>query len=179
MKIQFYIIFILLVSVSCSKKEKDFDSFEYSYGGTFSTVFSIQFTNNDTLYLREHWNAGERSDGKKFPKEQTNYFALLTKNQRSELSDLINRIDFGKIKSEYFQDYEDGSAYQLIIEKEDLKKTIFVHSNSVPKELDSLANWIYNTKENLELKETNKEFDFQSINGILSPAPPPEINVLK
>lgn len=175
MKKQIFIIAVLTLLISCSKNEKDFDSFEYSYAGTFSTVFSIKFTQNDTIYLREHWNAKERSDGKKFPKEKTNYFAILTKEQRSQLSELLKKIDFKKIKSGYYEDYVDGDAYQLIIKKDTLKKTVFVHSYNVPKELDSLSNWIYKTKENLKLIETNKEFDFKSIKKLLPPTPPPPI----
>ena len=176
MKSSLFIIFSLLV-VSCSEKKKDFDSFEYSYGGTFSTVFSIRFTNNDTLYLREHWNAGERSDGKKFPKEQTNYFALLTIKQQNELSELLNKIDFKTLKPEYYEDYNDGRSYQIIIEKDSLEKMILVHSYSVPKELDTLSKWIYNTKENLQLIETSKKLDFKGFRGFLTPPPPPKINV--
>jgi hypothetical protein len=80
MKRQLFIMFILTLLISCAKKEKDFDSFEYSFGGTFSTLFSIKFTENDTIYLREHWNVSERY-GKKFPKAKTNYYAILTKDR--------------------------------------------------------------------------------------------------
>jgi hypothetical protein len=172
MKRKLFFILLLTLLISCSKNEKDFDSFEYSYGGTFSTLFSIKFTENDTIFLREHWNAKERSDGKKFPKEKTNYFAILTKEQRNQLSELLKKIDFKKLKSEYHQDYVDGTAYQIIIKKDNFKKAVFVHSNKVPKELDSLSHWIYITKENLKLIETSKNFDFESVNGILPPPPP-------
>ncbi|HEX8014109.1 MAG TPA: hypothetical protein VF465_02640 [Flavobacterium sp.] len=175
MKRQIFIIAILTLLISCSKNKKDFDSFEYSYAGTFSTVFSIKFTENDTIFLREHWNAKERSDGKKFPKEKTNYFAILTKEQRNQLSELLKKIDFKKIKSGYFEDYSDGDAYQIIIKKDTFEKTVLVHSYNVPKELDSLSNWIYITKENLKLIETNKELDFKSIIELLPPPPPPPI----
>lgn len=173
MKKEIFIISILVLLISCSRKEKDFDSFEYSYSGTFSTLFSIKFTENDTIFLREHWNASERSDNKKFPKAQTNYFAILTKKQKNQLSELLKKIDFKNINPEYSEDYSDGSSYQLIIEKGSSKKTVFVHSHKVPKELDSLSNWIYITKENLKLTETKKELTFKSINRILPPIPPP------
>jgi hypothetical protein len=172
MKKQIFNIFILTLFISCSKKEKDFDSFEYSYGGTFSTLFSIKFTENDTIFLREHWNVSERY-GKKFPKAKTTYYAILTKEQRNQLSELLKKIDFKKIKTEYYEDYCDGSSYQIIIKKDTLKKTVFVHSHSVPKELDTLSHWIYITKENSNLIETNKKFEFKSVDGIMPPPPPP------
>jgi hypothetical protein len=172
MKKQIFIISILTLLISCSKNEKDFDSLEYTFSGTFSTLFLIKFTENDTIFLREQWNVSERY-GKKYPKAKTNYFAILTKEQRNQLSELIKKIDFKKIKSEYYKDYNDGSAYQIIIKKDDLKKTVFVHSDKVPKEFDSLSNWIYVTKEHLKLIETKKEFDFKSIDRIFPPPPPP------
>ncbi|MNX54780.1 hypothetical protein D3C86_855230 [compost metagenome] len=172
MKRQLLIITLFVLLNSCSKKEKDFDSFEYSYSGTFSTVFSIKFTENDTIFLREHWNAGERSDNIKFPKAEKNYFAILTKEQRNQLGDLLKKIDLKKINSHYFENYADGDAYQLIIKKDTMKKTVFVHSYNVPKELDTLSNWIYKTKENLKLIETNRKLYFRSLKELLPPPPP-------
>lgn len=172
MKRQLFIIFILTLLISCTKKEKDFDSLEYTYSGTFSTLFLIKFTENDTIFLREHWNVSERY-GKKFPKAKTNYYAILTKEQRNQLSDLIKKIDFKKIKSEYYEDYFDGRAYHVIIKKDDLKKAVFVHSYKEPKELDSLSKWIYATKEHLKLIETKKEFDYKNIDRVFPQPPPP------
>lgn len=177
MRILLYFVLILLLLISCSKKEKDFNYFEYSYGSTFSSAFSIKFTNNDTVYLREHWNSHIRNDGTKYPEAQTTYFAILTADQRRKLSDLINKIDLKEVKPQYFDDYEDGSAYQIIVEKQALRKTIFVHSLSAPKELDSLSIWINKIKENIQLTKITTELEFKSIDGILTPSlPMPKIN---
>ena len=132
MKRQLLIIFILILLISCTKKEKDFDSLEYTYSGTFSTLFLIKFTENDTVFLREHWNVSERY-GKKFPKAKTNYYAILTRAQRNQLSDLIKKIDFKKIKSEYYEEYFDGRAYQIIIKKGDFKKKFLFIAIKSPK----------------------------------------------
>ena len=158
--------------VSCWEKEKDFDYFEYSFTGTFSTVFSIKFTANDTVFLREHWNSG-RNENDKFPKQRTNYFAILNSIQRIELSELLQKINFKIIDSEYVEDYSDGSSFQLIIRKENFEKKIYVHSHKIPKELDSLSSWINYNKTKLKLTEINKEVEFKSIEGLLPPPPPP------
>jgi hypothetical protein len=94
MKQKIFIICISIFLISCSEKEKDFDSFEYSFAGTFSTVYSIKFTDSDTVFMREHWNSGRYENGK-FPKERTNYFALLNIQQRNELSELLQKINGG------------------------------------------------------------------------------------
>lgn len=64
---------ILTAFFACSEKEKDFDSLEYSFYGTFSTFFSIKFTQSDTIFLKEHWNSG-RNGYISFPKADRNYF---------------------------------------------------------------------------------------------------------
>lgn len=175
MKQKIFIICISIFFISCSEKEKDFDSFEYSFAGTFSTVYSTKFTDSDTVFMREHWNSGRYENGK-FPKERTNYFALLNIQQRNELSELLQKINFKKVDSEYFENYSDGSAFQLVIKKGNFEKKIFVHSHKIPKELDSLSSWINYTKRKLKLTETNREFEFKSVEGLLPPPLPPIVN---
>jgi hypothetical protein len=162
----------MIAFLSCTNKENDFDSFEYSYAGTFSTVFSIKFTNSDTIFLREHWNSGG-NENIQFPKPETNYFAVLTKLQRNELSNLIKKMNFKTINSEYFENYSDGSAFNIVIRKGKFKKKVFVHSHNIPKELDSLSGWIYYTKMKLKLTEINKKLEFESAKPVLLPPPPP------
>jgi hypothetical protein len=165
---------ILILLISCSKKEKDFDSFEYSFAGTFTTVFSLKITDSDTIFLREEWNSG-RNEGYKLLKPKTNYFAILTEQQKSEFIILLKNVDFTKINSEYFQDYLDGSAYNIIIRKDGFEKKVFVHSHKIPKELDTLSSWINITKQNLKLTKTNKQLHFESTFGMLPPPPPPPV----
>jgi len=171
MKKGIIITLIFLAFISCSEREKDFDSFEYSYAGTFSTVFSIKFSNSDTLFLREHWNRGG-NENFQFPKSKTNYFAILTEQQKNELSSLIHKVNFKEMNSEYFEDYSDGSAFSIIIRKGDFEKKVFVHSHKIPKELDSLSGWIYYTKMKLILTETKEKLEFESVKALLPPPPP-------
>ncbi|UUC45124.1 hypothetical protein [Flavobacterium cerinum] len=172
MKYSIYIVLISIILFSCTKKEKDFDSFEYSYCGTFSTFFSIKFKQNDTIFLREHWNSGGNKDIK-FPKSERNYFALLTEKQKQELSNLLSKINFRKINSEYFEDYNDGSAFQIIFRKGNFKKKVLVHSYHIPRELDSLSHWIYKTKMKLKLNEISQKLEFESAKELFPPPPPP------
>ncbi|WP_262151908.1 hypothetical protein [Chryseobacterium foetidum] len=88
---------------------------------------------------------------------------------------MLRKTDFKKIKSKYSEDYVDGSMFQIIIKKDDLKKKVFVHSYHIPKELDSLSAWIYNTKMKLKLTETNKKLEFESAKELFPPPPPPPI----
>lgn len=125
--------------------------------------------------MREHWNS-ERDENSKFPKQRTNYFALMNSQQRKELRYLLQKINFKKMDSEYFEDYSDGSAFQLIFRKGNFEKKIFVHSHKIPKELDSLARWINHTKIKLKPTEINREFEFKSVEGLLPPPLPPIIN---
>ena len=171
MKLKLIILLSLALLISCSKKEKDFDSFEYTYSGTFSTVFSLKITDKDSVFLREHWNNGNIE----YPKSETNYFAIINEKQRTELTKLIRKIDFRKINSEYYENYLDGSAFQIFIRKGKFEKRVLVHSYKIPKELESLSDWLNNTKQNLKLTKTSKNLKFISADGILPPPPPPPI----
>jgi len=175
MKLKFIIILYLTFLVSCSKRERDFDYLEYSYGGTFSTVFSLKFTEKDSVFLREHWNNGNIE----YPKAETNYFAIINDSQRKELTELIKKIDFRKIDSEYYENYLDGSAFQIVIKQGKFEKKVFVHSHKIPKELKSLSDWIIKIKQNLKLTRTDKNLQFKSKNGILPPPPPPSIEKIR
>ena len=171
MKLRIIIILSLTLLISCTKKESCFDSIEYSFGGTFSTVFSLKFTDNDSVFLREHWNNGNIV----YPKAGINYFAIINESEKNELTSLIKKIDFRKIDSEYYENYLDGNTFQIIIRKGKFEKKVLVHSHKIPKELKSLSDWINNTKQNLKLTKTNKNLSFKSAFGILPPPPPPPI----
>ncbi|WP_449403979.1 DUF6438 domain-containing protein [Flavobacterium croceum] len=114
-----------------------------------------------------------------YPKAETNYFAIINDSQRKELTELIKKIDFRKIDSEYYENYLDGSAFQIIIRQGKFEKKVFVHSRKIPKELKSLSDWIIKIKQNLKLTRTDKNLQFKSKNGILPPPPPPSIEKIR
>lgn len=167
------IFFFSLFFLSCTEKKKVFDSFDYSYGGTFSEVYSMKFTQSDTVYLRYHWIGRNIDDTISQPKENVNYYGILNSEERIELYDYIEKINLFKYKSEYFENYSDGSSYGMNIKKNSKSKTIFVHSHQAPKEIDSISHWIGSMKRNLKLKEIQKNINFESTKGLLTPPPPP------
>lgn len=85
---------------------------------------------------------------------------------------LIKKVNFSKINAEYFENYSDGSAFNIIIKQGDFEKKILVHSYKIPKELDSLSNWIYFTKSKLKLTKITKKLNFESVKVLLPPPPP-------
>lgn len=49
---------ILFLLVNCKKQE--FDEFDFSYGNTFETDFSIKFSPaNDSVFIRQHWSPND------------------------------------------------------------------------------------------------------------------------
>ncbi len=168
------IILIFTFFLSCNKN--NYDEFEFSYGNIFETDFSIKFTQNDSIYLRENWSLNDINDDIPYPKSKTNYIAILTRKQKEKLNTFLNKIDFKKLDTAYFERYEDGEHYMLYFKKNDFEKTIYVHSHHSPKELDSLANWIVDVKRNLKLKKTNKVLEFKSKFYSIPPPPPPISN---
>ncbi|WP_281230958.1 hypothetical protein [Flavobacterium gelatinilyticum] len=169
---QSIIIFISLLLFSCSQKEKAFDSFEYSFGGTFSELYSLKFTENDTVYVYQEWIRRNFDDSISQPKSKTQYYGIINLKEKSKLYDYIGRVNLFKYKSEYYEDYLDGSLYALEIKKNNKTKTILVHSHEVPKELDSISDWIGNIKKQLVLKETEKHINYVTSNLVFPPPPP-------
>ena len=137
MKIKFLLLTLLISFFSCNKNE--FEEFDFSFGNTFETDFSIKFNSkNDSVFLRENWSPNEA----KSPKSKTNYFAKLNKNQKKELDSFIKNIDFKSFDTLYFEKYSDGEYYNFYLEKNVLKKSIKIHSHNAPKSLEKFAFWI-------------------------------------
>ncbi|HEX8013878.1 MAG TPA: hypothetical protein VF465_01475, partial [Flavobacterium sp.] len=77
MKYPSIIIFTSLLLLGCNKKEKAFDSLEYSYAGTFSELFSLRFTDSDTVYVYQEWIGRNIDDSTSVIKEKTQYYGIL------------------------------------------------------------------------------------------------------
>lgn len=168
----------LLTSLSCIRKNEEKNPikyFEYSYDDTFGSSFTLVYKPKDSLYIRQHWSASEAFDSLKIPKGKTNYSAKINASDEQNLIKLISELKLRKLKDEYFEDYSDGIAYAIFIDKDSIKKSISVHSHNAPKELDSLARWIYKFKEKLKLTKTEKELKLAGAKYVLPPPPPPPI----
>lgn len=169
------LVFLLLISFSCSRKsEKDsIKYFEFSFNDTFHSSYTLIYKPKDSLYVRQHWSANDIYDSVKIPRGKTNYTVKLNVADEERLVKLISSIKLGKIEDEYFENYSDGTTYAVFIEKDSVNKMIAVHSHKAPKELDSLARWIYRLKEKLKLIPTRKRFETKSSKYVVPPPPPP------
>ena len=171
--------FACLTIMGCdnlSKKESVFKEFDFSYGNTFETCFSIKFTQGDTVFIREHWTS--EYDTKL--KSKTNYVSIIRHTDRITLDSLIKSINFSKFDTVYYEDYADGRQYKYYIKNQHIDKTVYVHSyHNVPSELDSLTHWIYNLKSNLKLKKIDTTLSFGSVGKFLPPPPPPPPTVFR
>lgn len=166
MKNKILFLSITILFLGCKKQE--FDEFDFSYGNTFETDFSIKFqSKNDSVFLYENW----ASDNAGISKSKTSYLSTLNKSQRSKLDSFISNIDFKNLDTLYFENYKDGEYFNFFIRKDKTRKTIRVHSDNAPQSLKNFAHWIYEIKKSLQLKETKRHFEFKSKN--IDPEPPP------
>lgn len=158
------ILLILILLMGCKKQE--FDEFDFSYGNTFETDFSIKFSNkNDSIFLYENW----APENNQLPRSKTSYISALNKSQKLKLDSFISNIDFKSLDTLYFEKYQDGEYYNFFIKKGKIRKTIKVHSHDAPQSLSSFAHWIYKTKKSLQLTETPRSFEFKSQNFYIKP----------
>lgn len=182
MKKRILLIGIFFFLFGCKKSESDveFKYFDYTFNNTFGTCFSIKFAPNGSVYLREHWNAKDVFDSINIPRGETNYIALITKEDKKSFIELISKLQLKKCNLFYEENYSDGRFYSLFIDKDSIKKLISVHSyHNVPKELDSLSKWINSWKSRVKLIKTSKELTFYSSKYVLPPPPPPPLEKIK
>ena len=177
MKLFFLVAAFGLTLISCDNskpidKKVMFNQFDFSYNDFFSTCFSIKFTKGDTVFIRQHW-ASAFSDSLKSNKS---YRAILSDSDRQRLDSFLTKMKFATYDTSYYESYEDGHYYEFFIKKDTLQKTVFVHSDSIPKELKDFGYWIVATKGKLTLVEIDTTLDFGSSKYFLPTyIPPPTI----
>ena len=174
MKFFFLVATFSLKLISCENskpvnKKMMFNQFDFSYNDFFSTCFSIKFTQGDTVFIRQHW-ASAFSDSLKSNK---NYRAILSDPERERLDSFLIKMKFATYDTSYYESYQDGHYYEFFINKDTLKKTIFVHSDSIPNELKDFGYWIVATKKKLRLVEIDTTLEFGSLKYFLPPSVPP------
>lgn len=167
---------MLFILFSCAEKNEEKNSlkyFEFSFDNTFETCFTLIYKPNDSIYIQEHWSYNDLNDSVKFPKSKTNYSAKISFEGEKKLIKLVSELNLKNLESKYFEKYSDGITYSIFVEKDSTTKLINVHSHNVPKEIDSLENWIYKFKKNLVLYKTEKKLNSKTENYVLPPPPPP------
>jgi hypothetical protein len=168
--IVFFVCLILVACENSSKEERAFDEFDFSFGNTFETEFSIKFTYGDTVFVREHWTS--EFDTKLKP--NTNYVSTLKHKDRLTLDSMIKNINFSKFDTFNYDDYSDGYHYKYYIKNQHVNKKIYVHCwDNGPAELDTLAYRIYHLKKNLKLQVIDTTLTFGSVENFLPQPPPP------
>ena len=145
-----------------------FHSFDFSYNDFFSTCFSIKFTHTDTVFIKQHF-APAFSDT---PKSGQSYYAILSDSDMQKRDSFINEINFLMLDTTYYEPYEDGIEYQFYIDKDSIKKLIYVHSDSVPNNVKTFAFWITDLKKKLKVHPVDRIFSFESVRNFISPKVP-------
>ena len=175
---KFFLCFVLLTLLSCNRKKEDENSikyFEFSYNDTFHSSYTLIYKPNDSLYFRQHWSASDVFDSLTIPRGKTNYAAKISASEEKKLVELISALKLKKLKSEYFENYSDGTTYSMFIDKDSINKLVAVHSHDAPKEINSLTRWIRELKEKLKIRRTEKKLEFKSAKYVIPPPPPPPI----
>lgn len=158
------IALLLLTSCHSQKTISDpFNEFEfsYSYGGSYS----MMFTHSDTIYVSRY-----------FPWPTQTFIGIITSAQKRKIDSFINEIPFEKLDTLYYEPYADGGSYQFYIKTDSLEKRIFVSGyDHGPRELNSFAAWLVKMKNELTLFKIDTTIKFIN-NSDFNPPIPPRIN---
>jgi hypothetical protein len=158
----------IITLVSCNRKEVNpFDSFTFSDAGLHHD-YSMKFTNSDTIYLQT-----------RFPSSVENYYAIITKEDRKNLNQFIEKLNFKKYDTIYAQEnLDDGRSLLFRILNRKENHWIFIYGHNGPKELFEFAKWLTNFKEKQKFKPSSKASDYGNLKYILPPPPPPKIDTI-
>jgi len=161
-----FLICLTLITCDTKTEQKKFDSFDFSYNDFFTTSFSIKFTHGDTVYIKQHFSFSDST------LETNNYTSVLSTADRLKLDSFLSIINFNTYDSVYSdKHYQDGEEYKFYLMKDTTTKTIYIHSQKAPKEIEEFGQWIVEVKERLELTRTENKTVFGSLKHFL----PPEI----
>lgn len=169
------------VMISCKRpeqKERPFTAFEFYHDNTWTTAFSIRFTQSDTVYIRQHFASMRYSATDTAIKTNTSYVGMLSEQEKESFDSLIRGIDFSKYDTSYRHDgLEDGSTFRFYIQQDSLSKIVHIYGDSAPTELLRFGQYIDDMKNDLKLIEVDSLITFQHAYNRLPP--PVDVDIKK
>jgi hypothetical protein len=166
MRIKSFLIFFILLLISCSKKEEGnqfpFNHFIFSSSGLRQN-FSIKFTKSDSVYFQ-----------RRFPQPKETFYVILKNDQKAELHKFFKNLNLNKFEDTYQQDnVADGGTLQFEILKNKKSQLIFIYGGTAPQELYNHARFLIKFKDKLKFIKTKKHIYFGDQGPIFNPPPLP------
>ncbi|MEO6454066.1 MAG: hypothetical protein ABIN97_08345 [Ginsengibacter sp.] len=130
-------LFLCITLASCNsdkKSRQNFKTIDFSYFDISPLSFSLRVNDIDSIILRQDF----ANDTFQTLKNDTTYHALLIGKLKQQFDSLMAVINFSKLDSVYETGHLDGDEYKLYIDKDTLKRQVYVHSMTPPKELEAL-----------------------------------------
>jgi hypothetical protein len=156
-------------------KHITFRSIDFSYSDVFSTCFSIKFNQGDTVFIRQYFTSSYSG----VLKRNTTYYSVLNKQDRNSVDSFVDKIDFLKYQDRYLEAIQDGVMYALCIENDSIKKTIVVHSDTAPGQLNRFADWLADFKTRLKIVPLDTTMVFTTSKFVVLPQIPPPPVIFK
>jgi len=152
MRFIFAILFLSILLQKCKDSpkvisQKGIIKLDLSYAFPVRGIYySLVFSEGDTVYVRDFGPL----------QKDTSFAAILTRDDRSKIDDLVNTLNLSSLDSSYDSGSIDGDGYHLSISKNDTLKTIDIRGGSVPAELISLIEYTTVLKERLSKHHQDK-----------------------
>ena len=170
-----FVFSITALACGTQPKELPFIAFEFYHDNTWSTAFSIRFTQSDTVYIRQHFTSSSaRLTIDTSARSSSSYLGILSHQEKTSLDSFIRQIDFSVYDTSYYDgSLHDGSTFRFYIKKDSLSKIVHIYGESAPAELLHFGQWITDIKRRLRLIEVDSMITFEHANDRL----PPPVNV--
>jgi hypothetical protein len=152
MRFIFAILFLSILFQKCKDSpkvisQKGIIKLDLNYAFPVRGIYySLVFSAGDTVYVRDFGPL----------QKDTSFAAILTRDDRSKIDDLVNTLNLSSLDSSYDSGSIDGDGYHLSISKNDTLKTIDIRGGGVPAELISLIEYTTGLKERLSKHHQDK-----------------------
>lgn len=160
--------FVMLSCKESELKKRLFTAFEFYHDNTWTTAFSVRFSQSDTTFIRQHFASLRYSATDTSIRTNTSYIGKLSEQENNTLNSLIRNINFSRYDTSYNDEgLEDGSTFLFYIQQDSLSKIIHIYGDSAPPELLQLGRWIADLKSSLKLIEVDSLITFEHANDRL------------
>jgi hypothetical protein len=155
---KYFIFPILILFLSCQKKDCDFTFYKWN----IRESYYLKFNSSDTLYLIN-------TD----PFEEQTSYTILNNEEKERIQSNLNNLSFPKEK-DFSSSGEDGQVYAFYLKIDKQYQQLKIHGHQRPNQFWLFGKRLETIKDQHAFIKINKTFDLTNFNTqLIKPAPKP------